>query len=111
MYGVGDLLLDSDWIWLGYVHGVWLVDWYFHMDRVGHFLLNVHRVGDGHFLVDGDLLDVFIMVPMVVLFSSMVSFVVETSLLVLGVTARHGGHTDQGQGDETQHVVVGTVRN
>jgi hypothetical protein len=94
VHWVGDLLLNSDWVWLGHMDGVWFVYWNFHVDRVGNFLLNGHWVWHWNFLVDGDFLDMFMMVVTIVL-TSTITFVIETSLLVLGFAARDSGYNHQ----------------
>jgi len=57
---VRDSLLDGVWDWLWHMDWDWTVNWHFH--RVRHFLLNMHRVWDGHFFGQRDVLHVMLVV-------------------------------------------------
>lgn len=79
------------------------------MDGVGDFLLNSDMIWHCYFLVDGDLLDVFINMVLMFMYMSMTMTIalmfIQTPLLIgLSVTAGNCGNYHQGHCYETQHV-------
>lgn len=77
------------------------------MDGVGDFLLNSDMIWHCYFLVDGDLLDVFINMVLMFMYMSMTIALmfIQTPLLIgLSVTAGNCGNYQYGHCYETQHV-------